>query len=174
MTVYYDRIVIDADPDHTVSYYIYPDGYGRQPLTLENVKKALAGYGVEDFAQPSDIYNKIAASDGEVTYVAKAYDLYVNGKKLKKRALGKNGHVYVPAIAVASALGQDLTWDGVKLTGPYGSALGINKSDVIYADGADAFMLFHCKGTLRPDYTFRLDSIQADELPQATVTIDTD
>mgnify|MGYP000117044402 CR=1 FL=1 len=57
--IYYDRIVIDRDPDHTISYYIYPDGYGRQPLTAEQVKQALAGYGVEDFEEYGDIYNKI-------------------------------------------------------------------------------------------------------------------
>ena len=32
--IMYDRIVINADPDHTVSYYIYPDGYSRQYLTV--------------------------------------------------------------------------------------------------------------------------------------------
>lgn len=33
-------------------------------------KEYLARYGVEDFATPDEVYHKIIASDGSVTYVA--------------------------------------------------------------------------------------------------------
>lgn len=161
VTVYYDRIVIDSAPDHTVSYYIYPDGYGWQPLTAAQVKKALKGYGVDTFASNAAISRKIELSDGEPTYVAKAYDLCVNGQKLAMRALQKDGIVYLPAVAVATALSLDLQWDNQSglLTSPYGRAAGIVKSDVVYISSSNAYTLFHLRGGLDATLVYRLDSV---------------
>lgn len=158
--VYYDRIVINSDPDHTVSYYIYPDGYGWQPLSVDNVKKALKGYGVDTFASSAAIEKKIALSDGQPTYVAKAYDLYVNGKKLSMRALQKDGITYLPAVSIATALALDLQWnsdDGI-LVSPYGQSMGVVKSDVVYLSSSNAYTLFHLQGGLGNDYVYRLNS----------------
>lgn len=156
--IFYDRIVIDSAPDHTVSYYIYPDGYERQPLEVEAVKKALAGYGVDNFESAEAIQAKIAASDGKPTYVAKAYDLLVNGRKLPLRALGKNGKVYLPAVAVATALRANLTWNAAEkmLTGPYAAVPGSVHSDVVYVEAADAKCMFHLDGGLTPELTYSL------------------
>lgn len=178
VTVYYDRIVIDSDTDHTVSYYIYPDGYGWQNVTVQNVKNALHGYGVEDFADANSIYAKITASDGQPTYVAKAYDLIVNGEKLSKRVLKKDGVTYLPAVAVATALKMDLHWNSKQrtLTSPYGRAFGVNKSDVIYVDADDAQSLFHITGMLTPALTYVVTSLAASQpIPDTTtkVTIST-
>lgn len=158
--VYYDRIVIDSDADHTVSYYIYPDGYGWQPLSVSNVKKALKGYGVDTFVSNAAIERKIALSDGTPTYVAKAYDLYVNGRKLPLRALKKDGITYLPAVAIATALSLDLQWDSddAVLISPYGQALGIIKSDVLYISSSNAPTLFHLQGGLDADLVYRLTS----------------
>lgn len=174
VTVYYDRIVINSDEDHTVSYYIYPDGYGWQPLSVGMVKKALKGYGVDTFASDTSISQKIARSDGEPTYVAKAYDLYVNGQKLSMRALQKDGITYLPAVAIASALALDLQWhseDGI-LTSPYGQALGIVKSDVVYISSTNAYALFHLEGGLQPDLTYSLQSVAYEATPTVTITSD--
>ena len=98
VTVYYDRLVIDVDPDHTVSYYIYPDGYGWQSLSIAQVKKALAGYGVEDFADFQEISDKINASDGNV---AAAGRLLTKAKRPATgpsgKTAGKNGQIYRPS-----------------------------------------------------------------------------
>lgn len=172
VTVYYDRLVINSDPDHTVSYYIYPDGYQRQSLSIAQVKKALAGYGVEDFAEFQDVSDKINASDGKVTYVAKAYDLVVNGKKLPKRALGKDGQIYLPAVAVSTALKLDLRWNPqqASLTSPYGTAPGYVKSDVVYANAANAYTLFHLQGELTPDYVYNMYSVKNNATPTVTIS----
>ena len=172
VTVYYDRLVIDVDPDHTVSYYIYPDGYGWQSLSIAQVKKALAGYGVEDFADFQEISDKINASDGNVTYIAKAYDLVVNGHKLAKRALGKNGQIYLPSVAVATALNLDLQWNSQQgiLTSPYGIAPGYVKSDVVYMNAVDAYSLFHLKGELTPDYVYNMYSVKGNSTPTVVIS----
>lgn len=156
--VYYDRIVIDSAPDHTVSYYIYPDGYSWQPLSIAAVKHALSGYGVDTFAGITEISQKIMDSDGEPTYIAKAYDLYVNGKKLPMRALKKDGITYIPAVAVATALSLDLRWNGETgiLTSPYGQAPGIVKSDIVYISSSGIYTLFHLRGGLDKDLVYRL------------------
>lgn len=172
VTVYYDRLVIDVDPDHTVSYYVYPDGYGWQSLSVAQVKKALAGYGVEDFVEFQDISDKINASDGNVTYVAKAYDLVVNGNKLAKRALGKNGQIYLPSVAVATALKLDLQWNSQQgiLTSPYGIAPGYVKSDVVYMNAVDAYSLFHLRGELTPDYVYNMYSVKGNNTPTVVIS----
>lgn len=162
VTVYYDRIVIDSAPDHTVAYYIYPDGYGWQQVSVQDVKKALAGYGVENFAEAPAIAAKIGASDGLPAYVAKAYDLIVDGRRLSQRALEKDGILYVPAVSVATALRLDLHWNGSGrvLTSPYGTAPGIVKSDVVYVKGTDAAALFHVMGQLTSDLQYVMVSVR--------------
>ena len=172
VTVYYDRIVIDSAADHTVSYYIYPDGYGWQPLTVQDVRRALAGYGVENFVTAESIAAKIAASDGQPTYIAKAYDLYVNRKKLPLRALKAHGITYLPAVAVATALRLDLHWDNSRrlLTSPYGSAPGVVRNNVVYVNAAFADRLFHLAGTLTRDLVYNMKS-QSPPAPKAAVSV---
>lgn len=170
--IYYDRIVIGRDADHTISYYIYPDGYGWQRLDVAAVKKALAGYGVADFAEADDIYDKIIASDGSPTYVAKAYDLYVNDKKLPKRALGKDGKVWMPAFALATATHTETEWSGANqvLTTANGTSGGIVRSDVVYINDANAKRLYGLKGSLGKDYVYRLTKVAPLVKPAAKAT----
>ncbi len=158
--IYYDRIVIDKDADHTISYYIYPDGYDRQSLDIASVRNALAGYGVDNFETDESISEKINASDGEPTYIAKAYALRVNGKTLPVKALAKSGVTYIPAVAVAQAVNVPLSWDSntAMLTSPYGQAPGIVKRDTIYIGSADASRLYHLAGRLTGQYIYELNN----------------
>lgn len=156
VVVYYDRIVIDRAPDHTISYYIYPDGYNRQPLSISKVKQALAGYGVENFESDMAISDKINASDGQPTYVAKAYDFYVNGIKQNLRALGKNGHIYLPAQTIANTLELDMIWsnENKTITTPYASVPASAHSNVLYIDDQDLDKAFHLIGNLTSNYVY--------------------
>ena len=156
--IMYDRIVINADPDHTVAYYIYPDGYSRQYLTVGDVKKALAGYGVDTFEDIEHIQAKIAASDGSPTYVAKAYDLVLDGKKLSRRALGKGGVIYLPAQVLADVVDSPLVWNGKTgtLSTERGQAQGVVRSDVLYIREADLMYLFPLTGSLDSHLVYRL------------------
>lgn len=133
-------------------------------------QKALAGYGVEDFAENQDIYNKIVASDGQPTYVAKAYDLVVNGKTLKKRALGKDGRIWLPAFALSSALKLDSRWDSQQkvFVTARGQAAGIIKSDVVYVDSAMGRSLYGLEGHLTKDYVYTMTTV-SEEVPNAQV-----
>jgi hypothetical protein len=146
----YNRVVVEKLADNNVVYYIYPDGYGWQKLSVEDVNKWLAGYGVANFVSNEDIEQKINASDGEPTYVAKVYPLYVNGEKMKNKAVEQNGVMYLPAIDLADAVHVDLGWNDKtkKLISTLGSADGVDKKDVLYCKLADAKTLFKLEGAV--------------------------
>lgn len=146
----YNRVVVEKAPDDTVVYYIYPDGYGWQKLSVADVHKWLAGYGVGNFETDEDIQAKINASDGNPTYVGKVYPLFVNGKKMTNNAVSKDGVTYLPAIDLANAVNVNLGWDAAssKLISTLGSAEGVNKRDVLYCKAEDAKTLFHLSGSI--------------------------
>jgi len=146
----YNRVVVEKMADNTVVYYIYPDGYGWQKLTVEDVNKWLAGYGVANFVSNEEIEKKINASNGEPTYVAKVYPLYVNGEKMKNNAVEQAGVVYLPAIDLANAAHVDLGWNDKthRLISTIGVADGVDKKDVLYCKLADAKTLFKLDGAV--------------------------
>ncbi|EHM42473.1 hypothetical protein HMPREF0080_00607 [Anaeroglobus geminatus F0357] len=125
-------------------------------MSVSDVKRALAGYGVDPFEEEQAILQKINASDGMPTYVAEAYDLYIDGKKQPKRVLGKDGKLYLPAQILATALGCDLMWnnrDGV-LTTSRGKAPGIVRSGILYVDDSFVNELFPLNGMLKPNLIY--------------------
>lgn len=146
----YNRVVVEKMADNTVVYYIYPDGYGWQKLTVEDVNKWLSGYGVANFVSDEEIEKKINDSDGEPTYVAKVYPLYVNGEKMKNKAVEQGGTMYLPAIDLADAVHVDLGWNDKtqKLISTIGVADGVDKKDVLYCKLADAKTLFKLEGAV--------------------------
>gem|GEM_PF-123234 len=146
----YNRVVVEKLADNTVVYYIYPDGYGWQNLTVEDVNKWLAGYGVANFVSNEEIEHKINDSDGEPTYIAKVYSLYVNGEKMKNKAVEQGGTMYLPAIDLADAVHVDLGWNDKthKLISTLGVADGVDKKDVLYCKLTDAKTLFKLEGAV--------------------------
>lgn len=146
----YNRVVVEKAPDDTVVYYIYPDGYGWQDLNVSDVHKWLAGYGVGDFVSDADIENKIEASDGNPTYIAKVYPLYVNGKKLVSKAIVADNVTYLPAVDVANELKVALGWEAADnmLVSDLGKAAGVLKRDTYYCTDKAAEVLFKLKGSI--------------------------
>lgn len=169
VTIYYDRIVIYRDPDHTISYSIYPDGYHMQNVTIDDVKKALKGYGVDTFASYDSISDSILASDGTRHYVGKVYTILYHGESLPMRAIRKDGVTYLPAAALSHATRTALSWDSAtnNLTTPYGTLKGTLKSGVNYVTEKEAGTLFHVKGSLGSDYIYRLTDIDSTEKSSA-------
>ena len=146
----YNRIVVEKTPDDQIAYYIYPDGYGWQNVTTVDVNKWLAGYGVSDFVTDADVEQKIQASDGNPTYVAKVYPLYVNGQKLKGKAVVQDDITYLPAVDLAEAAKVSLGWKPEEkvLVSSYGQAVGYKKKDTLYCNADDVATLYHLDGGL--------------------------
>ena len=162
----YNRVVVEKLDDNTVVYYIYPDGYGWQNLSVADVNKWLAGYGVANFVSNEDIEAKINASDGEPTYVAKIYPLYVNGEKMKNNAVEQDGVMYLPAIDLADAAHVNLGWDAAaqKLISNIGTAPGVDKKDVLYCKAEDAKTLFKLGGSLdNKNYVMKFVPVEKQE-----------
>ncbi|SHK95885.1 Lipoprotein-anchoring transpeptidase ErfK/SrfK [Selenomonas ruminantium] len=160
----YNRVVVEKMADNTVVYYIYPDGYGWQKLSTDDVNKWLAGYGVANFVSNEDIEEKINASDGEPTYIAKVYPLYVNGVKMKNNAVEQDGVMYLPAIDLADAAHVNLGWDekSQKLISTLGTAAGLDKKDVLYCKAADTRTLFNLAGAVEHT-NFVMKSVAAEK-----------
>lgn len=160
--IMYQRIVIDKIKDNMIVYYIYPDGYGYQPLDVETVTKWLAGYGVERFEADEDIEKKIQLSDGQPTYVARAYGLSVNGRTLNDKAIIKDDIVYLPVEKIAEQTKVALTWDSdsATLTSPYGKAIGYDKKNTLFFNAEDASVLFHLEGGFSKKGVYELSTIK--------------
>lgn len=146
--VRYDRLVIERLADHTVVYYIYPDGYNWQPLTIARVNQWLSGYGVAAFESDAAISDKILASDGQPTYVARAFVIEVDHRWISGKAVESEGTLYLPAQSMALALKLKLSWDrdtGI-LSTAYGSVPGMVKKDTLFLNKKDMEILFHVTG----------------------------
>ena len=156
----YNRIVVEKIDDGTIVYYIYPDGYDRQSLTVEEVSNWLAGYGVKDFESDASIEQKIKDADGQPTFVAKAYPLTVNGQKLKGKAVIKGDVTYLPAAEIAQALKISLGWKPTEeiLVSSLGEAVGIKKKETLYCNADDAAALFKVDGGINKQGVYALKS----------------
>lgn len=156
--ILYERVVVQREADHTVVYYIYPDGYGKEPLDVSKVKAKLAPFGVASCVSDDDIKQAIEASDGNPRYVAKVYDIYLDGRKLDARAFGKDGHIYLPVMPLARAAGIKADWSSNwnQIRTPYGSAKAVLKNRSLLIDAADAPALLHLTGSLDKDYNYQM------------------
>ena len=159
----YNRIVVEKIPDGTVVYYIYPDGYKRQPLDVKMVKDWLLAYGVDDFESDAAIAEKINVSDGEPTYVGKPYNLTVNDQNLTAKGVKIDGMMFLPATEIAGALGVDLKWsesEGV-VKSPFGHAVAIQKNDRLYVNADDLGSLFRIDGGVTGASQYTLSGVAA-------------
>jgi len=156
----YNRVVVEKLPDHTIAYYVYPDSYGRQPLDIAAIQAWLTGYGVGDFESDAAIAAKIEASDGQPTFVARAYALQVNGKELQEKAVLKDDSWYLPAVPLAVSTNLALEWnsDMGLLSSPYGDAPGSAERDTLYCSAEGAAVLYHLAGGLNAEGVYILNT----------------
>lgn len=147
--ILYNRLVIEKNTDDVVAYYVYPDVYHRQPLTVSEVNKWLHGYGVDRFESDEAIAAKIKHSDGKPTYIARPFMIFINGKELKGwKGIEKEGIYFLPAFQMSDRLGISMTYDkqtGV-LTSKYGKAPGVLFKSMVYVHADDAEGLFSIAG----------------------------
>ncbi len=157
----YNRVVVEKAPDDNVVYYIYPDGYGWQNITVADVMRWLEPYGVAPFASDVEIENEIQASDGEANYVGKPYNIELNGKFLPQvelngrtfisRAVVRDTITYIPVVPIAVALQTKIEWRASESTlkTAYGEVTGYERKKQIYCNVDDAVLLFNIDGGLR-------------------------
>ena len=146
--IIYERVIVEKTPDNSVVYYIYPDGYGIEPLTAAKVRSKMEPFEADAFAEDADIESAIQASNGKPNFIAKVYPVYLGGIKMNFSAYEKNNEMYLPAMPLAEALGTHAEWSPTwkKLRTPYGQASGIEKGKSLYIRAIDLPFLFGISG----------------------------
>ncbi|ORT99776.1 Protein erfK/srfK precursor [Anaerovibrio sp. JC8] len=146
--VYYNRCVMEKSPDGTVVYYIYPDAYDCQPITVEQINEWLHGYGVDCFESNEAIQTNIDDADGEPNYVAKPFNLLVNGIDLQRKAVLKDGIYYLPIYQLSEVLNipvhSDLDAGMVRTS--HGFATVYLFKDILYVNADEVEGLFNISG----------------------------
>ena len=151
--IMYNRLVIDKTQDGRVAYYIYPDGYNMQNLTVDFVKQGLAGYGIADFVSDDYVAKSIEASNGLPNFVAAPVNLMYNGKKLDFKAVNYQNLTYVPVENLAKTLNTAVKVENKNATTTKGSAAVSLFSKKPYIRLTDISNIFDVNFTLNKNYT---------------------
>ena len=151
--IMYNRLVIDKTQDGRVAYYIYPDGYNMQNLTVDFVKQGLAGYGIADFVSDDYVAKSIEASNGLPNFVAAPVNLMYNGKKLDFKAVNYQNLTYVPVENLAKTLNTAVKVENNNATTAKGSAAVSLFSKKPYIRLTDISNIFDVNFTLNKNYT---------------------
>ena len=157
----YNRVVVEKNIDDDVVYYIYPDGYGIQNVTVADVTKWLEPFGVLPFESEYNISQKIEASDGEPTFIGKPYNVEVNGELAQPtdannnryfaKAVLRDGISYLPAVPIAKILRMKLEWNKTEasLKSKFGKVICYERKGQLYCNADDAIILFNIEGGLQ-------------------------
>ena len=172
----YNRVVVEKNPNDDVVYYIYPDGYGMQDISVEDVAKWLEPFGVLPFESEYDISQKIEASDGEPTFIGKPYNVEVNGElaqptdanntRFYAKAVLRDGISYLPVVPIAKILRMRLEWNKTEasLKSRFGKVICYDRKGQLYCNADDAIVLFHIEGGLQTGVggqkLFRFNSVK--------------
>lgn len=167
--IIYNRLVIDKTFDNRVAYYIYPDGYNMQNLTVDFVKQGLKGYGVADFVSNEDIAQAIKLENGQPNYVAAPVNIIFNGKKLDFKAVNYQNLIYVPAMNLAKTLNNKVEIKENQIISDKGSAKVNFYNNVAYMRLTDVPNVFNYMYNLNKNVTeIDLEPIQVDSVSKQT------
>ncbi|MBQ6130978.1 MAG: L,D-transpeptidase family protein [Selenomonadaceae bacterium] len=177
----YNRVVVEKSPDGDVVYYIYPDGYGIQDITVADVTKWLEPFGVLAFESEYNISQKIEAADGEPTFLGKPYNVEINGQltqptdanntRFFAKAVLRDGISYMPVVPIAKILRLKLEWNKTESTlkSRYGKVVCYERKGQLYCNADDAPILFNMEGGLQTNADgskiFRFKSLPVVEKP---------
>ena len=177
----YNRVVVEKNAEDDVVYYIYPDGYGMQNITVADVTKWIEPFGVLAFESDYDISQKIEASDGEPTFIGKPYNVEVNGHlaqptdanntRFFAKAVIRDGISYMPVVPIAKILRLKLEWNKGEATlkSKFGKVICYERKGQLYCNADDAPVLFNMEGGLQTDKNgeklFRFKSLPIVEKP---------
>ena len=151
--IIYNRLVIDKTFDGRVAYYIYPDGYNMQNLTVDFVKQGSKGYGIADFITDEAVAKSIELSNGQPNYVAGPVNIIFNGNKLPYKAVNYKNLIYVPVKALATTLNTPITMDNNLVKTQKGEADVSLYSNVAYMRLTDIANIFDYDYSLNKNLT---------------------
>lgn len=107
----YDRVKVRRTGSGEVSIGIYPDIYGWQELSLNEIRNELNLYGVGDFLSDAELIEMMNEEADRQIVIAKFHNIKVNGKMLTDHGVTYKDILYIPVRTVANALGANIAWD---------------------------------------------------------------
>ncbi|EAX47992.1 ErfK/YbiS/YcfS/YnhG family protein [Thermosinus carboxydivorans Nor1] len=142
--VTYDRVKVRVDAHGNASVGIYPDIYGYSDVTLSEIKRKLAAYGLAGLVSDDFLLRLIREEPDRQVVIAQFHQIRVNGKTLVERAVYQENTLFVPVWAIAGALKRNIQWDEQTQTVRAGnfSAPGIVKGDILYITFDNVQVLF--------------------------------
>lgn len=151
--IIYNCLVIDKTFDNRIAYYIYPDGYNVQKLTVDFVKQGLKGYGVADFTTDEAIKKTIELANGQPNFVAGPVNIFLNNQKLNFKAVNYQNLIYVPVQELANKLGMAITIQNNQVTSSVGTANVNYYNNVAYMRLTDIPVVFDYSYSLNKNVT---------------------
>lgn len=151
--IIYNCLVIDKTFDNRIAYYIYPDGYNVQKLTVDFVKQGLKGYGVADFTTDEAIKKAIELANGQPNFVAGPVNIFLNNQKLNFKAVNYQNLIYIPVQELANKLGMPITIQNNQVTSSVGTANVNYYSNVAYMRLTDIPVVFDYSYSLNKNVT---------------------
>ena len=111
LQISYERVKVGLDSENRAYLAVYPDVYGRQYVTVKDVRDKLHPHGWNSWVQDSVIRNLIDASDGKPHVILQYRNLKLNGKYLAEKALVNSKGLLLPLQPIAQAVGAKLDYD---------------------------------------------------------------
>ncbi|MDU4960736.1 MAG: L,D-transpeptidase family protein [Sporomusaceae bacterium] len=111
LKIVYERIRTGIDEYNRPYFAIYPDIYGRQPLSVTAVNKFLQTAGWQSLLEDSAIRRMLASDAAQEFAFLQFNHLFVNGRALAEKVRVVNGELLVPVQAVADIVKASLVWD---------------------------------------------------------------
>lgn len=160
VVIYYDRVTVEVDKDNNARVGIYPDSYGTQPLSENDVKNILVKKGVYSFVSDDDISDHYFSGTWETIPIGKAYPLEVNDLWLSAKLVEQDGKAYLPVKQISQIMKVDVKWNEADktLTSIYGTVPGYDFKNYLFVSAQDAEKLFNAKGTLTDNKVFSFKS----------------
>jgi len=140
----YERIVIRQKADRMITLTIYPDEYAKEAISIFDVNRKLATYGVAGFVSNDVISNKLELLNSETIEVGRTFFINISGKIIKAVGVNCDGVNYLPVVPVATERKMAVSWNASTQTliSPFGSAPGYVKNDVLYINSDYAYALY--------------------------------
>jgi L,D-transpeptidase ErfK/SrfK len=117
----YERIKTGLDKENRAYIAVYPDIYGRQDISVKDVREKLRPHGWNSWIQDRVINKLIDASDGVPHIFLQFRNLKLNGRHLVEKVVSGPNGLLVPLQPIAEAVRADLVYDsdsGLVKAGP--------------------------------------------------------
>lgn len=142
--VVYERARLRITDTGRVLLGIYPDVYGYEEISWEQVKRLLYLHGAAGFVTDDELTVLINSEPDRQVELGQFIKLRVNDKELVEKAILRQDTIYVPIWPIAAALKMDAEWDvnSGNIRRGNRNVKGIIKGDILYATADDAQLLF--------------------------------